>query len=471
MGDTMRAGILVRLSDEKNSDLATGEALERFEKACRRYCELRGWEVAEPIFNEGIVSAWSGKQRPTFTAAMHALETGAIDVLVVPEVPRLVRTSREAAIVKRVLRESGRQVFTASGQEVNEKNPATKFIFTILAAAAEYESDVISYRVQQQVEQAAAKGRAHGGGHRPYGYTRRGGEVIEHEAEVLRGAAQRILQGHSLWATTVWANEQGHNFQQRTLGPALLSPHIAGLRTHTIKVDTKNVTTITPGDWPAILDRRTYEDVKRELNGNRKKGGQPSQHLLSGLLTCGRDGCGATMWAHYRPASRGGAAEYSCLKQPGRPGCGKTTVTAVPLEEFVTVQLMELMHDRATPLADSSEEVGDLQQQQEEDQLLLEDLWRDRALLRQEAFDENREVIVQRMQQRDQQLEQLGHRHRMMIPLGETPLGMWVKSREDLVARRNILRGFIARIVIHPSDRPRRTFNSDRVEIIPMEAS
>src|SRR6266540_7566418 len=114
-----RAGILLRLSEEKDTPEATAEAFERFEAACRRLIDYKGWEPAE-IYADGVVSAYKGKRREGFDAAMRALTDGSIDVLVVSDLDRLLRSWKDAATVDEVIRVSGRTVVSSDGRDVRE---------------------------------------------------------------------------------------------------------------------------------------------------------------------------------------------------------------------------------------------------------------------------------------------------------------------------------------------------------------
>src|SRR5687767_8835559 len=103
----MRAGILLRLSEEKDTEEKTQNAFERFERACRRLCEQRGWTVVE-VFNEGIVSAYkANRKRDKFEQAMQALENKRVDVVVVPYVDRFARGYAEPARAEAAMRKSG----------------------------------------------------------------------------------------------------------------------------------------------------------------------------------------------------------------------------------------------------------------------------------------------------------------------------------------------------------------------------
>jgi site-specific DNA recombinase len=337
----VRAGILIRLSHEKDTQLKTDEAFERFEKACRRLCKSRGWPVVD-VFFENIVSAYQGKKRPQFELALRALERDTIDVLVVPTVDRLVRRTSDAGRIKKIIEDTGKLIITADGLEVTPDNPASRFLFGVLAEAAEFESANTSARTKRQIAQQREKGRPHRGGRRPYGFTELGGEVIEDEAKVIREVTRRILAGYSVISVTEWFNAAtGLTWVPQTLGRALRRPALAGLLEYEtdkfIPMKTKDDTDAKP-----ILDRATWEQLRTLLKDpSRKKGGRSPGRLLSGILLCGH--CGRPLEAAKRGQRVGHTITriYRCNAKPGRGGCGGLSIAAEPLEDYVIVRALK----------------------------------------------------------------------------------------------------------------------------------
>jgi site-specific DNA recombinase len=328
----VRAGILIRLSYEKDTQIKTDKAFERFEASCRKLCEARGWPVVE-VFHEGIVSAYQGKTRKVLDAALRALEHDTIDVLVVPTVDRLVRRMWDAARIAEVLKKSGKSIFTADGNEVPD-DPDAEFDFNQRANLAHRESAITAKRVRDQIAQRKAEGKPHRGGLRPYGFTKLGGEAIEDEAKILREAADKLLLGYTTYAVTEWVNATGDlNWQTPTLRHTLYSPAMAGL----LEIEKGQFLTMKTDegtDAPQILDRATWERLRLLFdNRERQKGGRGPSHLLTGILLCGN--CLAPLQSHRRAKSQGADRVYFCKKAPGKRGCGRLSIAASPVEHFI----------------------------------------------------------------------------------------------------------------------------------------
>jgi site-specific DNA recombinase len=331
----VKAGILLRLSEEKDTEQQTQEAFERFERACRSLCAQRGWTVVE-VYNEGVVSAYkAGRKRDTFERAMRALEDKTVNVLVVPHVDRFCRGYAEPARAEAAMNKSGGDIVDSTGRSARDDDS-----WHVLVGVAIAESKRTARRVKAQQEQAAQKGRSPHGGVRLYGYTKKRTAIIEEEAAVIRRAADMILHGKSLYSVTTWANTvsvspKGGPWQQASFRRMLLSPGLTKLREYHGET--------FEGTWeaPAILDRQTWEWLRVLLTDPNRvsKAGRPGRFLLSSLAVCFR--CQQPLVSHYRPKHRGGAREYFCLGQPGTKRCGKLAVVAEALEDVVEEQVLQ----------------------------------------------------------------------------------------------------------------------------------
>jgi site-specific DNA recombinase len=345
----MNAGIYARLSKFKDSERLTEAAMERQEDDCRELCARRGWRVVKLYPDEGVSAFQKGRKRPGFEQAMADLDAGVIDVLVVYRLDRLVRRLRDWVRVEEVVERSGGRVVS-----VNE-GEQSQLTLRILASMGEQESSNTSERVKRQQEQAAAKGGPPPGGRRLLGYGPRRETIVEAEAELIREAARRLLAGSSLRSVVAWANTTGvtsttgRQWSLQTLRGTLLSPGLAGRRVYR-GVD------FAEGRWTPILDRATHEMLVAILNDPAKRTRGPGvKHLLSGLVVCGRDGCGAPLMTHY---ARPGRREYWCQsnKNLGRPGCGRTVVAAEPIERTITSMVLKRLAGRGLAKALAAED-------------------------------------------------------------------------------------------------------------------
>jgi site-specific DNA recombinase len=325
-----RAGIYCRLSIRKGTDEATEAALERQEEDCRRLCEQRGYEVTRIFPDEGFSAYTGGKTRPGFEAALDALASGDIDVLVVFKLDRLTRNMYDLLRIEKVLESSGGSLVSVHDYWADATEPSGRFMMRTFASLAEIESSNTSLRIQAQRRQAAEAGKPNSG-RRPYGYTSsKRDEIFEPEAAILREAAERLLRGDSQRSVIRWLNETGPRpsgkpWQYVNLKAALRSPGITSLRIY------KGAE--YEGDWPAILPREQWRELQRRLSVKHRPG-RPAVYFLSGVLACGR--CGSFLHSHHTPISRGHRRTYMCYQDRDQRGsCGRIAVSAAPIEELV----------------------------------------------------------------------------------------------------------------------------------------
>src|SRR5437773_11610702 len=99
----MKVGIYARLSQDR-----TGEqtATARQIADCRRLCELKEWQVAEPPYEDVDLSAYKEVARPEFERLLSDLDNGVIHGVVCWKVDRLVRSPREFERVFQILERS-----------------------------------------------------------------------------------------------------------------------------------------------------------------------------------------------------------------------------------------------------------------------------------------------------------------------------------------------------------------------------
>lgn len=204
----------------------------------------------------------------------------------VVDLDRLYRRTRELVRIIDVCERHGVALANVSG-DVDLSTSDGRFQARIMGAVAEQESEKKSERQRREREQAAARGVAHGG-RRPFGCEREDGgrlRVVAQEAELVRKAAARWLNGESLRAIARDFESRGVREFSTTIGlrTVLVAPRVAGLRTYRGEV-------VGEAGWEPIVDRSTHERLAAKARTQARTGserGRPAARLLSGILTCG----------------------------------------------------------------------------------------------------------------------------------------------------------------------------------------
>jgi DNA invertase Pin-like site-specific DNA recombinase len=260
---------------------------------------------------EERVSGVSTK-RPVRDQALTQLKPG--DTLTVWKLDRLGRSVTELHQIIEDL-EQRRIRFRCLTQPIDTSSPTGKFFFSMLAAFADFERDMITERVRAGKQRMMAEGR-HPGGRALFGFEDDHVTVIEDQAQLLRGAARRVLDGGHTLSNVV------DDWNARGLRPGEAA-HWRVTHLRRILLNERVVPIIGQDAHDRL--RRLFTDPER------RKGGRPTTYLLSGILTCGREGCGRPLYGARR-TRRDGAREdnYRCEAGKGSggrfTGCGRTSV-------------------------------------------------------------------------------------------------------------------------------------------------
>lgn len=308
-------------------------AVERQEADCRARAAREGWNIAAVYSDPDASASDARRKRPGFEAMLADLGDGTrADSILCYKLDRLLRQPKETERLLDLADARGIGIVSLSDPHLDLTTPLGRFTFRLGIASARMETETMSLRLRRKFADLAANGNPHGGGRRAFGLSVDHSALVPAEAELIREAARRIIDGDSLrrialdWeARGIVAPGAGKPWRPAALRMMLRSPRLYGARTH--RGDTIEPT----GRIPAILERETWDRLQVALGAPRGKIGHrpPRVSYLAGLAVCGR--CGATLQTH-----RGTSRKYSC-KAPR--GCNGTVVSADPLEALVAEML------------------------------------------------------------------------------------------------------------------------------------
>ncbi len=463
----MRAAIYCRISrDNEGRELG----VTRQHQDCRREAERRGWTVGD-LYVDNDLSAYSGKPRPEYRRMLDDVQAGTVGAIVAWHPDRLHRSVRELEDFIDVVAQTGATVATCTAGDYDLSTPDGMFTARILGSVARKESDDKSRRLRRKHLELAEAGKLSGGGHRPFGFEPDRLTVRQAEANLIREAAARILAGESVrgiaadWNATGVSTVTGRPWTQHVLKRLLTSPRVAGLREHRGAV-------AATAEWPAIVDRSTWDRVRAILNDPRRRtndGRTARRYLLTGVGTCGL--CGAKLVA--RPRDDGRRC-YVCASGPGFSGCGKIRVLADPLEDLVREMIFVALDgpDTSAALAPAAaDDEGDrvlreaIREDEEALALLSRDFYSERAITRTE-FMANREPLEARIEDGKRRLASLTSQTGVLadLPVGELLRDAW--EGRSLDWRRALLKALVEEVRVGPAVRGRNRFDPNRVEAV-----
>ena len=202
----MKATGYVRVSLAKQAE--EGVSLEAQEARIQAWCQAQGHELVTTETDAGL-SGGRADNRPALQAALEAVcrEKG---VLVVYSLSRLARSTRDALDIAERLHKAGANLVSLS-ESIDTTTAMGRFFFTVLAALAALERDLISERTKMAMGHIAAGG-GYTGGSAPYGWS----IIPEHD----EGGCLRVIENpdeQRVIAMIRWISAEGKN------GPAKIA--------------------------------------------------------------------------------------------------------------------------------------------------------------------------------------------------------------------------------------------------------
>ncbi len=172
----MRAAIYARVSTpDQHLDVQTDEL--------RRYVVARGWTLAASCEDRGV--SGSRDRRPGLDDLMAVVRRRQVDVVVVAAFDRFARSVRHLLTALDEFRALGVE-FVSVREQIDTSTPLGRMVFTVVAAVAELEREVIRERVRVGIAAARRRGVRLG---RP----RRVFDLGRARAMLAAGASQRAV--------------------------------------------------------------------------------------------------------------------------------------------------------------------------------------------------------------------------------------------------------------------------------------
>ena len=304
-------------------------------------------------------------------------------------------------------------------------------------------------------------------GRRAYGWNYDMTEHVPEEVARIHEAAERVLASESVWSICDDGNTQGVptvTGRPWTITSILTSGRIAGLREH------KGVL-VAMGQWEPIVTEEQHQALVVALAPKRAKPRKGRTYPLTSLMRCGL--CGGRMRSLQR---EGGRRTYACRKGPGLDGCGRVSIRAPELEQYVRDLICGMLADPVTRAAMARLDTGD---EDEGDGSLLEalreiderrqrliDLYTDGDIdrasfrTRKDRFDDEAREVEGQIANRT------GTRVLAEVPgTYEELVAAWEERGIDF--QRRLIETLLHPIVVNPARSRKRAFDPGRLEIVP----
>jgi site-specific DNA recombinase len=410
------------------------------------------------------ISAYSGKPRPEYARMLEEIDAGLVEAVLVYHADRLHRHPRELEDFIDLCQRQQVKLATVTG-DVDLSTHDGQLIARIQGAVARKESDDKSRRIRRKHEELAHAGRPSGGGTRPFGFEANRLTVRPAEAAIIRDCASRALAGDSLRALCIDLNQRGiatvtgREWTPQTLKRMLTSARISGQREHHGDI-------VAKAEWPAIITPAETQRLRAKLRDpERRTNRSARRYLLASLLRCHH--CGNRLYSRPRDD---GARRYVCASGPGFEGCGKVTVMAEPLEQFVVVAVLDRLDSpqlahalnggvSADPAGSEWQaEVERAQEQLEE----LADMWGERQITRPE-WVKARAPIEKRLDAAKRRLAAINRTTELTPHLGNARELREQWADMTLSRQKQIVAALLQHIVVGPGRRGYNRFDPARL--------
>ena len=313
-----------------------------YEADIHRYCTYKNLDLAE-IFSDLDMSGFRGsKPRPALEALKDRRHE--FSAVIIPKLARFGRSVKDLVNLFELFDRDGVSLVFLD-MNLDTSTSQGRLLRNVMAAFAEYESDVKADYTRANHERVRAEGLAWGTP--PFGFVR-GPEphtwvVDAPKAKLIRRIYDDYASGASANAIAQALNEagiptpRGVRWKGQAIGKLLDNPTYAALSL----TDDRFV----PARWPAIVSRDQWDAVRsrrdndphRTSNMGRTKPHMP--YLLSGLMWCGL--CGRKMTHTTR--TRDGRGAYHCAGDAWVrwSACLDMRVNGDLAEAFVTERFLE----------------------------------------------------------------------------------------------------------------------------------
>lgn len=298
---TKKTAVYLRISSDPSGQQL---GVQRQREDCLALCESRGWEPLE--FMDNDISASSGRRRPAYEAMLTDIRDGRIGAVVAWDLDRLHRRPVELEEFMGLADEKHLALATVAG-DVDLSTAQGRLVARLKGSVAMHEIEHKRARQLRAAQQKAERGEPQW--RRAFGYDENR-QLDPVTAPLVADAYRAVLAGGSIsdvakaWNTVGAVGLTGRPWSASTVSLFLRAPRNAGLRSHNGEI-------VGTGTWPALVDESTWRATQSVLSAPGRGPGRKSvrRHLLTGILKCGKDGCGGHLSGNHTLDRR---ITYSC---------------------------------------------------------------------------------------------------------------------------------------------------------------
>lgn len=339
-----KAIIYARYSCERQTE----QSIEGQLRVCNQFAKDNDILVLENYIDRA--TSGTNDNRAAFQRMLKDSAERQWDYVIVYKGDRFARNRIESAINKKILRDNGVKVLSAT--ENIPDTPEGIILESLLEGMAEYYSAELSQKVKRGINESRAK-KQYTGGFVMYGYDIVGKkyQVNTREAPIVREIFEKYAGGMIVKDIVAdlnargLKNKQGNPFTLNTVYRMLRFERYTGI----MRVDDQIYTDIVP----AIITQEMWDTVSNIIAANKRAPSRRksyAKYLLSGKLFCGE--CGGLMTGEAGTSKTGAVYHYyKCFekKKHTRP-CTMPSIKKDEIENKVFSVCCDVLNSGFVPL-------------------------------------------------------------------------------------------------------------------------
>lgn len=349
----VRCAIYTRKSTSKGLDSAFN-SLDAQRASCEDYIRRQkhnGWQVVENNYEDVAISGATLK-RPALQRLIADIRARLIDMIVVYNLDRFSRSTRDALNTVKILSEYGAEIASVT-QPIDTNTADGRQKLRERLSWAEYEYDKARERVLNKIDISKRRG-IWMGGMVPYGYDLMNKNLVinQQEAEIVQLIFAEFIKTHSLKAVVIKLREKnirnkvrtnssgrskgGNYFNSNAIYNMLKNPIYAGKIQHQDELyDGQHKAIITAEVWQAAKNAISISPRTRAAQTKCKV---PA--ILQGILRCG--GCNSSMTPSHTRKKNGKVYRYYVPIAHLKTSSNSCTIRQVSAPEIESVVLSKL---------------------------------------------------------------------------------------------------------------------------------
>lgn len=328
------AAIYIRVSTDTQAE--EGYSIEAQKEQLSAYCVSKGIRNYEFYIDGG----WSGSniERPEMQRLIEDIKRDRISHVIVYKLDRLSRSQKDTLyLIEDIFNPHGVD-FVSLNESMDTSTPMGRLMLGILSAFAQLERENIRLRTRMGMKERVKSGLWMGGGRVPFGYDydrEKGVLVPNQDAEKVRQIYKLYISGK---APQEIANLLGLKYD-RLVYQILTRKSNYGI----IEYNGEEY----QGKHEPIISKEMYDIAMRCMLERRFVRANTSEHLLTGLLYCGK--CGAKM--RYQKWGNKGCKLVCYSQQKSKPylvkdpDCAQERIWADEVEEVVIKAIFEFANN------------------------------------------------------------------------------------------------------------------------------